>query len=160
MMQRATLSVLRTCAAAPASQLEVSLGMTLGSTSHMFSSTSGPQPTPTHLAARCPLGISALVPSRAFGPQQQLRFAHDFKPEVPGNTVDNWSSLRGAFSKDKPNSLGGNYYATILMMGFAYWLNDSYYFPARTLWVGALVFLLLYVRKGFFTTPMSFKSNY
>ena len=46
------------------------------------------------------------------------------------------------------------------MMGFAYWLNDSYYFPARTLWVGALVFLLLYVRKGFFTTPMSFKSNY
>lgn len=159
-MQRAALSVLRSCAAAPAGQLEVSLGKALGSSSLMFSSKSGPQQTPTHLAARCPLGISALLPSRAFGPQQQLRFAGDYKPELPGNTVDNWNALRGAFNKDKPSSLGGNYYANILVMGFAYWLNDSYYFPARTLWVGALVFTLLYVRKSFFTTPMAFKSEY
>jgi hypothetical protein len=160
MMQRAALSVLRTCIAAPASQIEMSLGKALGSNSLAFSSMSGPLQAPTHLAARCPMVISGLPPSRAFGPQQQLRFAGDYKPEVPGNTIDNWNALRGAFSKDKPSSLGANYYANILVMGFAYWLNDSYYFPARTLWIGALVFTLLYVRKSFFTTPMAFKSEY
>lgn len=168
MMQRATLSLLRSAvAAAPAAQLEAGLGKALGSSTHLLSTSAAPlgqqQPRSSPvLAGRTP-ALATLLQHHAqqhASQQQQLRFAGDYRPEVPGNTVDNWTELRGAFDKDKPNSLGGNYYANVLVMGFAYWLNDSYYYPARTLWVGALVFTLLYVRRSFFTTPLSSKTEY
>lgn len=165
MMQRASLSLLRSAAAAAPAQLEAGLGKALGSSAHLFSTASPPlgqQPASPALAGRTPALASLLLLRHAqrSSPQQQLRFAGNYRPEVPGNTVDNWTELRGAFGKERPNSLGGNYYANVLVMGFAYWLNDSYYFPARTLWVGALVFTLLYVRRSFFSTPLASQTEY
>lgn len=81
---------------------------------------------------------------------QQFRFAGDYKPEVPGNAVDNWAAMRATFNKERPNSLGGSYYSNVAVFAFAYTLNDFYFFPARTQYLAAFVAFLLYVRRNNF----------
>lgn len=81
---------------------------------------------------------------------QQFRHAGDYKPDVPGNAVDNWAAMRATYDKEKPNSLGGSYYSNVAVFAFAYTLNDFYFFPARTQYLAAFVFFLLYVRRGSF----------
>ncbi|PNH01908.1 hypothetical protein TSOC_012160 [Tetrabaena socialis] len=157
-MQRASLSLLRSAIGGSA-QLEVPLQRTLAasfSTSGSFgpsssSATPSPAVRPSLLAS---LGSTGLCSP------QGVRFHGDLKPEVRGDAVGNWSEMRASFNKERPSSLGGSYYSNVLVMGFAYWLNEAYYFPPRTLYIGALVFLLLYVRKAFFSTPMAFKHEY
>lgn len=81
----------------------------------------------------------------------QVRHAgHDVKPEVPGNAIDNWAEMRLSHNKEKPNNLGGSYYMNVGIFGFAYLLNEAYFFPPRTVYVALFVFALLYVRKGNF----------
>lgn len=162
-MQRATLSVLRNCIGGTA-QLETTFQRAL-SCSYTTSSfgaagNSSSLPTPAlKPSAISGLAGSALLKNSSHG-LGGLRFASDIKPEVPGNTVDNWAAMREDFNKERASSLGANYYLNVLTMGFAYWLNESYYFPPRTLYIGGLVFAVLYVRKGFFTTHLQTAQNY
>ncbi|KAG2501652.1 hypothetical protein HYH03_000156 [Edaphochlamys debaryana] len=154
-MQRQTLSLLRNCVAGSgAAQLELSLQRALASWTSSGASASS-LPTP---AAR-PSLLSSLNNSGPCSPPG-VRFASDLKPEVEGNTVDNWAEMRATFNKERASSLGGSYYTNVLVMGFAYWLNDSYYFPSRTLYIGALVFFALYVRKATFASAIESKPDY
>ncbi|GIL92673.1 hypothetical protein Vretimale_19449 [Volvox reticuliferus] len=155
-MQRTSLSLLRSYAVGTLS-LESSLhrAAALGS---LVSGAGNGSSLPTPAVNRPSLLSSLEVSTRCSS--KGVRFAGDYKPDVPGNTIDNWNTLRASFDKEQPNSLGGNYYLNVLVMGFAYWLNDAYYFPPRTLYIGALVFFCLYVRKGFFSTPLAYKHDY
>ncbi|KXZ55693.1 hypothetical protein GPECTOR_2g1243 [Gonium pectorale] len=152
-MQRASLSLLRSCLAGPL-PLEASLQRALTcSLSTVTGAGSG------STASVRPSVLFGLTNAKSCA-VSNVRFAGDYKPAVPGNTIENWSKLRDSFNKERPSSLGGNYYANVLVMGFAYWLNEAYYFPPRTIYIGALVFFCLYVRKAFFSTPLAFKTEY
>ncbi|GLC40642.1 hypothetical protein PLESTB_000037300 [Pleodorina starrii] len=154
-MQRTSLSLLRSYAGG-AFSLEASLQRAAAVSSLINGAGScSALPTP---AVRPSLLSCLKISESCFS--KGVRFAGDYKPDVPGNTIDNWSALRASFDTEQPNSLGGNYYLNVLVMGFAYWLNDAYYFPPRTAYIGALIFFCLYVRKGFFSTPLAHKHDY
>jgi hypothetical protein len=109
---------------------------------------------PTSPKRSVPLGLPGLSSSLAQSLllQPHVRHAgHNFEPPLPGNTVDNWASMRQTFVKDKPNNLGSSYAVNVSVFAFAYTLHDMYFFPPRTLYLSALVFLLLYVRRAGFT---------
>ncbi|PNW72082.1 hypothetical protein CHLRE_16g683150v5 [Chlamydomonas reinhardtii] len=157
-MQRASLSLLKNCVGG-ASLLETSLQRALASSYTTLSSSTGSSSSSLPTPAVRPGLLSSLSSSGPCG-VKGIRFAGDYKPEVPGNTVDNWTELRASWNKERASSLGTNYYLNVAVMGFAYWLNEAYYFPPRTLYVGALVFFALYVRKAYFSTPYAFKHEY
>ncbi|KAG2451325.1 hypothetical protein HYH02_003930 [Chlamydomonas schloesseri] len=157
-MQRASLSLFKNCVGG-AGQLEASLQRALASSFSTLGSSTGSSSSNLPTPAVRPGLLSSLSSS---GPcdVKGIRFAGDYKPEVPGDTVENWNQLRASFNKERASSLGGSYYLNIAVMGFAYWLNEAYYFPPRTLYVGALVFFALYVRRAYFSTPYAFKHEY
>jgi hypothetical protein len=65
--------------------------------------------------------------------------------QVGGNSWTKYREASGGIAK--PNSLGGAYYALIVVFGFGAMTKDLYAFPPRVLGVMGLVFLILYARR-------------